>query len=166
MVIIDWYGSPTNLGDANAFSTRFNLPALNNKNFKILYSDGQPTCAAPDVEFNIDLEWAHAIAPGADIDLVVPLDATFEETDLGVPYSITHQLGAVISNSYGALESLVDANGLNIQNELNVMGISVNSSTGDDGDFNIRGFPDRLRPHCKRACRFSIGHFGRRMSKH
>ena len=71
IVIIDWCGSPTITADANTFSAAYGLPALTpGVNFNILNSSTPPTCAAPDPEINIDVEWAHAIAPGATIDLV------------------------------------------------------------------------------------------------
>jgi subtilase family serine protease len=75
IAIIDWCGSPTILADANAFSAQFGLPALTSgANFNI-YNIPSPTfCEAPDAEINIDVEWAHAVAPGANISLIVPPD--------------------------------------------------------------------------------------------
>jgi subtilase family serine protease len=54
-------------------------------------------------------------------------------------YAVENELGAVISNSYGAPEALVDAADLTYQNEIcefaASMGISVDFSSGDSGDF-------------------------------
>ena len=78
--IIDWCGSPTIQNDANAFSAYFGLPALTSSNFTITNIPSPSNCASWDsVEINIDVEWAHAIAPGANINLIVPPDASFQE---------------------------------------------------------------------------------------
>ena len=72
IVILDWCGSPTIKSDANAFSKKFGLPKLTDANFQIINTPTPSYCAAPDVEINLDVEWAHAIAPGAAIDLGGP----------------------------------------------------------------------------------------------
>jgi subtilase family serine protease len=145
IVIIDWCGSPTILQDANAFSARFGLPPLTSSNFHIINPSTPPTCGAVDPEINIDVEWAHAIAPGASIDLVVPPSASFQDVDIAELYAIANGLGNVISGSYGSPESFTDPAELNQENLLNelaaVLGISANFSTGDLGDFTPFGIP-------------------------
>jgi subtilase family serine protease len=141
IVIIDWCGSPTIRSDANTFSATFGLPALTSSNFQILNSSTAPTCAAPDPEINIDVEWAHAIAPDAHIALVVPPSAGFMDVDDAELYALAHNLGGVISGSYGAEELYVPAAVLNEENLLNElaagMGISANFATGDYGDYTF-----------------------------
>lgn len=141
VVIIDWCGSLTITGDANAFSAEFGLPPLTSKNFKILYSSSIPTCAAPDPEINIDVEWAHAIAPGANIDLVVPPSATFMDVDDAELYAIANGLGYSISGSYGSEELYTPLAVLNEENLINEiaasLGISANFASGDSGDFTL-----------------------------
>ena len=73
-----------------------------------------PTDANGDVgwagETTLDVEWAHSMAPGANILLVeTPVDET--EGTAGMPqivkaenYVINHHLGQVISQSFGATE--------------------------------------------------------------
>jgi len=141
IVIIDWCGSPTIEADANTFSAAYGLPALTSSNFKITYSSTTPVCAAPDPEINIDVEWSHAIAPGASIDLVVPPSATFQDVDSAEFYAIINQLGGVISGSYGS-EELYDAPAEvqteSLINEIAaVQGIAANFSSGDDGDYTF-----------------------------
>jgi len=139
IVIIDWCGSPTIQSDANAFSKQFGLPALTKANFQIIYTPTASTCAAPDPEINIDVEWAHAIAPGAAIDLVVPPSATFQDTDEAYFYAVDYGLGNVISGSYGSEEIYTPESVLITEDLISetaaVLGISANFSTGDDGDF-------------------------------
>jgi subtilase family serine protease len=141
IVIIDWCGSPTIRQDANTFSEKFGLPALTPSNFHILNSSTPPTCGGVDPEINIDVEWAHAIAPGAAIDLVVPPSASFQDVDIAEFYAIENGLGNVISGSYGSPELFdppAEVAQESLINEIAaVEGISANFSTGDDGDFTF-----------------------------
>jgi subtilase family serine protease len=141
IVIIDWCGSPTILADANTFSASYGLPALTSSNFQIISSSTPATCGAPDPEINIDVEWAHAIAPGANIDLVVPPSANFSDVDAGVFYAVINGLGSVISGSYGSEElydSPAEVQTESLINEIAAAnGISTNFSSGDSGDFTF-----------------------------
>ena len=137
-MIIDWCGSPTVMEDANAFSARFGLPPLTSSNFKII-NTGVSTCAVPSAEINLDVEWAHAIAPGAAIDLVVPPTASFQDVDVAELYAVANGLGNVISGSYGSEEFYTPAAVLEEENLINqiaaLLGISANFASGDGGDF-------------------------------
>jgi subtilase family serine protease len=137
--IIDWCGSSTITSDANAFSAYFGLPALTASNFAITYIPSPSLCNGPeDAEINIDVEWAHAIAPGASINLIVPPSAEFQDIDQSEYIAIDDGLATVISGSYGAPEAFVFASELqngNLINEVGaVLGISANFATGDYGD--------------------------------
>ena len=108
--IIDWCGSLTIQNDANVFSAQFGLPALTSSNFAITYIPTASTCEAADaVEINIDVEWAHAIAPGANINLIVPPSASFQDVDEAEFTAVNYGLANVISGSYAAVESLLPA---------------------------------------------------------
>jgi subtilase family serine protease len=117
IAIVDAFGSPTIQADLATFDATFNLPAP--PSFKIIQPAGKvpawdPTDANGDVgwagETTLDVEWAHTIAPGANILLVeTPVDET--EGTAGFPqivkaenYVINHHLGQVISQSFGATE--------------------------------------------------------------
>ena len=117
IVIVDSFGSPTIKADLAVFDATFNLPAP--PSFKIIQPAGavppfDPTDANGDVgwagETTLDVEWSHAMAPGANILLVeTPVDET--EGTAGFPqivkaenYVINHHLGQVISQSFGATE--------------------------------------------------------------
>lgn len=140
IVIVDAYGSPTIEADANAFSHLNGLPALNSKNFKVIYPLGQPP--VPSLgwvsETTLDVEWAHAIAPGAKIDLLVSPSAQNTDFQFTLLYAMANQLGSVISNSYGAPEALVSpasVEAYNLVSEVGAaLGISVDFATGDSGD--------------------------------
>jgi subtilase family serine protease len=141
IAIIDWCGSSTILSDANAFSAQFGLPALTSSNFNIINTPSPSFCEGPDqVEINIDVEWSHAVAPGANINLIVPPDASFQNIDEAEYITIYNGLGNVISGSYGSPEAFVSTAELETGNLLSelaaVYGISADFSSGDDGDFS------------------------------
>jgi subtilase family serine protease len=145
IVIVDWCGSLTIQSDANAFNARFGLPALTSSNFSIIPTTAPSSCAGPDPEINIDVEWAHAIAPGANIDLVVPPSASFQDVDEGVFYAVNYDLGNTLSGSYGSVESLTPETFLETENLISEIaaatGISTNFATGDEGDDTVYGVP-------------------------
>jgi len=143
--IIDWCGSSTIQDDANAFSAYFGLPALTSSNFAITYIPSPSFCISPDqVEINIDVEWAHAVAPGANINLIVPPSASFQDIDQAEYMAIDDGLANVLSGSYGAEELYVSASELdngNLISEIgDILGIATDFSTGDGGDFTF-GYP-------------------------
>ena len=116
-MIVDSFGSPTIQADLAVFDAQYNLPAP--PSFKIIQPAGKvpawdPTDANGDVgwagETTLDVEWAHSMAPGANILLVETPVAETEGT-AGLPqivqaenYVINHHLGQVISQSFGATE--------------------------------------------------------------
>ena len=152
VVIVDAYGSDTITGDANTFAEINGLPALvPGTNFNIYYPGGPTNCGGNtcgwDVETSLDVEWSHSVAPGANIALVLALTNNFGDLDIAVLYALEdgpngYPLGSVISNSYGIEEAVLeeyDPGELIIQNAINetgaAFGVSVNFSSGDDGDF-------------------------------
>jgi subtilase family serine protease len=116
IVIVDSFGSPTIENDLAQFDSDFGLPAP--PSLKVITPAGAPPPFDPNDddmvgwagETTLDVEWAHAIAPGANILLVeTPVSETEGET--GFPeivesenFVIDHNLGDVISQSFGATE--------------------------------------------------------------
>jgi subtilase family serine protease len=144
--IIDWCGTPTIQSDANAFSAAFGLPALTSSNFTITYIPTPSLCEAADQpEINIDVEWSHAVAPGANINLIVPPSSLFEDVDDAFYTAVTYGLANVISGSYGSPESETSQSVLDTENFISeiasMTGISANFSTADDGDFSVFFIP-------------------------
>lgn len=116
IVLVDSFGSPTIRHDLAAFDKAFGLPAP--PHLRILqpagavppYDPKNPTRVGWAQESTLDVEWAHAMAPGADIVLVETPVAETEGT-VGLPqivkaenYVINHHIGDVISQSFGATE--------------------------------------------------------------
>jgi len=115
IVVVDPFGSPTIEHDLQVFDQTFGVP--NPPSFKII----QPVAPVPAFdptgdqlgwakETTLDVEWAHAIAPGANILLVeTPTDETegvegFPDIVQAENYVIDNDLGDVISQSFGATE--------------------------------------------------------------
>ena len=141
IAIVDWCGSPTIQQDANAFSAQFGLPPLTSANFAITYTSPS-LCMAPDqVEINLDVEWAHAVAPGANINLVVPPSGDFQDVDQAELDVINFGLGTVLSGSYASTELYTAATELENESLISEMGaaagISTNFASGDDGNYVI-----------------------------
>jgi subtilase family serine protease len=154
IAIIDWCGTPTILSDVNAFSAQFGLPQL------IPYSQHQQpfleiTYTAPsncenwdNVEINLDVEWAHAVAPYANINLVVPPSNSFQDVDEAEFLVVHDGLGIVLSGSYGEPEWDTPTAELETESLIAEIGasegISTNYATGDDGDWTFWGLPQTV----------------------
>jgi subtilase family serine protease len=154
IVIVDAYGSPTIRLDAATFSKINNLPKLTPANFTILRVGGPSGCTVADgcfpgdwnVETTLDVEWAHTVAPGANIVLIEAEDNSFTNLDLANFYAAEYGFGNVISNSWGGPEAelIPFPSELVIENDFAELaaslGISDNFSSGDSGDyFNALG---------------------------
>jgi len=142
IVIVDAFGSPTLAQDVALFDALYGLPAAQITTFNVNV-DGAParTNAGFATETTLDVEWAHAVAPGAKIALVLAADNSFTNLNAAVQFAIENHLGPAISNSYGAPENAIDAGTIAdteaVLAEGAAAGVSVNYSSGDDGDFSI-----------------------------
>jgi hypothetical protein len=137
IAIIDAFNQPNIVSDLQAFDARFNLPAP--PSFRILAQDGSsnlPSNAAPGgwgVEITLDVEWVHAMAPGANILLV---EANSAGADLFTAVNFARQQPGVsaISMSWGSSEF----QGENYYDQflttpVGHTGITFLASTGDSG---------------------------------
>jgi subtilase family serine protease len=137
IVIIDACGSPTIKDDANTFSKKFGLPKLTASNFSVLEYPSPSTCEGLWPNINMDIEWAHAIAPGANIiNLIVPEQMPdFEDTDEAEYYAVTSGLGNVISGGFYTPEVFVSGAELNKENLISelaaIAGVATNFASGD-----------------------------------
>jgi subtilase family serine protease len=113
IVIVDSFGSPTIQQDLNVFDKAFGLPytKVDVKPFGVPKFTGTPEQLGWAGETTLDVEYAHAIAPGAKIVLIETGVAETEGTT-GFPemmkaeqYAIDHHWGDVISQSFGATEN-------------------------------------------------------------
>jgi subtilase family serine protease len=106
---------PTIQQDANVFNKQYSLPQLNSSNFLIYNAPGatnDPQSSNGDAfETSLDVEWAHAMAPGANILLVNEGSQADEanpqstvDIDYGVNYAANWPGVSVVSISYGGNE--------------------------------------------------------------
>lgn len=127
IVIFDAFGSPTIRQDLATFDSAFGLPAP--PSFNIYMPEGAVNYNYTDLpspvnfhnknvatrigwayETTLDVDWAHAMAPGASIDLVVtPIPET--QGVQGIPnlqnaqkFALSSNLGTIWSNSWAATE--------------------------------------------------------------
>lgn len=141
IVIIDAYQSPTLQKDLNTFDKAFGLASTN---VNIIAPDGLTPFDSTDPnqvgwaeEISLDVQWSHAVAPGAKIDLV--LAKSNQDADLlsVTKYAVDHELGDVISQSFGEAESCADPKLLAAEHEVFEAAarehITVLASSGDSG---------------------------------
>jgi subtilase family serine protease len=115
IVIVDSFGSPTVRHDLKVFDRATGLP--DPPSLKVIQPAGKVPPYRPTSnregwagETELDVEYAHAMAPGASI-LVVATPTSENEGTTGFPqivaaekFVIRHHLGGVISQSFGATE--------------------------------------------------------------
>ncbi len=140
IVIIDAYGSNTIVSDLGQFNAYFGLPSAT---LNIIQPDGLPSPTDAGnafgwkAETTLDVEWAHSIAPGATIDLVVAKSNNDSDILSATQYVADHSLGDVVSQSYGEAEQCMDAGLLAQQhrvfNQLASENITLFASSGDQG---------------------------------
>lgn len=146
IAIVDAYGSPTVQSDLDTFSAAMGIPSTT---VHVYCPTGCPKTSTahkgqPDNwagETSLDVQWAHAIAPAARINLVVASNNFGNVLNNAVRYAVDNNLGDVLSMSYGAPESAIAGGGNNTQLKQShdnfvaaaSKGISLFASTGDDG---------------------------------
>jgi subtilase family serine protease len=156
IVIIESFGSPTIEADLKAFDQAYNLP--DPPSFKVLSPLGTTPFDPSDndqvawaFETSLDVQLAHAMAPGANI---VVLTSPVDETQgiQGLPeflqleqFALDHHLGNIISQSWGTAENTL----LNLEGRRLMMGfervferaaaqqVTVLAGAGDSGSSNV-----------------------------
>jgi subtilase family serine protease len=150
IVIVDPFGSPTIRADLVTFDHAYGLPAP--PSLRIIqpagtvppYDPTSSTIAGWAQETSLDVEYSHAMAPGANILLAETPVAETEGT-VGFPqilraenYVIRHNLADVISQSFGATEqtfpsarSILALRGAYVRAAAH--GVSVLAASGDNG---------------------------------
>lgn len=167
IVIVDAFGSAYIRNDLRVFDDAFGLPHMCGEagttctagmpTFNILAQASNPTTPPPpnngtgqeahnlwDVEIALDVEWSHAIAPGANILLVTTPTAEtlgvqgFPDFMKAEQYVIDHHLGSVISQSFASGEGAFGSTQslLNLRyafEDARAKGVTVLGSSGDSG---------------------------------
>ena len=108
MAIVDAYDDPTAESDLAVFSSQFGLPPCTTANgcFTKVNQTGGTSYPRKDsgwaLEISLDIEWAHAIAPGAHILLVEATSNSFANLLAAEDYAKTN--AQYVSNSWDGSE--------------------------------------------------------------
>jgi len=155
IIIVVSFGSPTILQDLQTFDADYGLP--DPPSFTVLaplgtvpFDPSNSDQVGWAFETTLDVEWAHAMAPGANIVLLTsPVSET--EGVQGMPefllleqYALDHHLGKIISQSWGATENtLFTPAGQQVLEDFErfyqgaaQQNVTVLASTGDSGSAN------------------------------
>lgn len=154
IVIVDSFGSPTVRHDLSVFDAKAGLPAP--PSLRVIQPAGKvapyrpnPNRAGWAGETDLDVEYAHTMAPGARI-LLVETPTSENEGTAGFPaivraeqYVISHHLGGVISQSFSATEqtfpsrkSLTELRGAYVAAARG--GVTVLAASGDSGAADVK----------------------------
>lgn len=153
IVIVDAFQSPNIVQQLNFYGSFYSLPSLNGLGSPPNPSLGTFTQVAPDgltpfvpgdpnmtgwaEEISLDVLWSHAIAPGANIVLVLAKSDADADILSATKYAVDHNLGDVISQSFGENESCVDPTLLAQEHQVfaaaTMKNITIFASTGDEG---------------------------------
>lgn len=153
IVIVDAFQSPNIVLELNTYNSFYGLPSMNGLGAPD--KPGLPTFTqiAPDgltpfvpgnsnmtgwaEEITLDVLWAHAIAPGANIVLVLAKDNNDSSLASVEKYAVDNNLGDVISQSFGENESCLAPADLASYNqvyaEATQKNITIFASSGDQG---------------------------------
>ncbi|HEX9098120.1 MAG TPA: S53 family peptidase [Candidatus Dormibacteraeota bacterium] len=141
IVIVDAFSSPTITTDLKAWDAIWGIP---DPTLNIITPDGltpfdinSPNQVGWSSEISLDVEWAHAIAPGATIDLVLAKSSDDADILRATRYAVDNNLGDVISQSFGEAEACMDpalvAQQHDVFTQATAKGITLFASSGDQG---------------------------------
>ncbi|HWZ71074.1 MAG TPA: S53 family peptidase [Casimicrobiaceae bacterium] len=112
IVIVDAFQNPNLVSQVAHFDAFYGLPAINLTQYApdglTPFVPGDANMTGWAEEISLDVEWAHAIAPGANIVLVLAKSNNDPDILSAVKYAVDNNLGDVISMSFGENESCVD----------------------------------------------------------
>jgi subtilase family serine protease len=143
IMIVDSYGSPTIESDLAAFDAYYGIPAP--PSFEIVNGPAAPgsTGGSGDttdwgIETSLDVEYAHALAPGAAIVLVTAASDNNDDLNAAEAYAFPQYPGAIVSQSFGDWETDSTAgDSFQVQHKLfmkaTLLGDTILASAGDAG---------------------------------
>jgi len=144
IVIVDAFQNPNLVSQVAFYNSFYGLPPTNLTQIApdglTPFVPGDPNMTGWAEEISLDVEWAHNIAPGANIVLV--LAKTNQDTDIlsAIKYAVDNNLGDVISMSFGEAETCVGAPGPDLVAAYHdafvsatQKGITLFASSGDQG---------------------------------
>jgi subtilase family serine protease len=148
IALVEAYGYDAAQADANVAAKFFGLPALTSKNFSVIYPEGKPiNSQAADLtgwtgEIALDIQSAHAIAPGAKITVVASAGQDNEDQIASLEYVISHNIANTVSSSWENDDEIIagpaEEEAFNkVLKRGAAAGISFQFSSGDGGDLGL-----------------------------
>ena len=149
IAIVSAFHSPTSGADLQKFSKTFGLrkihdngtldcaaPGVRHPCFQVMYASSfqPPVDTGWGLESAIDTQWAHAIAPGADIILVEAASNNLADLHLAVAFATSVPRVSVISMSWGTFE-FAGEQGFDVF--FNAPGVTYLASAGDTGGIPV-----------------------------
>jgi subtilase family serine protease len=133
IAIVAAYDAPTIESDLGVFSSQFGLPPCTTANGCFTKVDQTGGAANPQgadwaLEISLDVQWAHAIAPGAKILLVEARSSGLPDLLAAEDYAKSH--ARYVSNSWGGDESSDEAG---MDRHFVGPGVSFFVAAGDNG---------------------------------
>jgi subtilase family serine protease len=137
IVILDAFDDTYLQSDFDTFNSFYGLPAQTIAQY---YPGGQantPYDAGWSEEMQLDVDWSHAIAPGAKIVIVHGKSNSDDDLVAAANYAIDHNLGDVISMSFGESDTCLGSALTNAWHrafvKATLKGITLFASSGDEG---------------------------------
>jgi len=130
IAVIDAYDNPTVQSDLAVFSNTYGLPC-NGCLTKVNQTGGTSYPASNDqwsTEINLDVQWAHAIAPGANILLVEATTNSWSDLMVAIDYAKAR--ASYVTMSFGGPEFLGQTS---YDSHFSAPGVSFFASSGDYG---------------------------------
>jgi hypothetical protein len=156
IALIEAYNDPDIITDANTFSTDYGLPMFNvagGPSLQILNENGATNLPANgqagtwDVEESLDVEWAHAIAPDANIVVFEANAPDSTDLNLAVMTAADTPGVSVVSMSYLSYQLIDFASGVNETSTDSLyttpaghQGVTFLAAAGDQGSPAV-GYP-------------------------
>ena len=136
IAIVDAYNDPNIKSDLAKFDATFGLAAP--PSFKVVNQSGGTSLPQSDRgwagEIALDVEWAHAIAPAANILLVEASSATMSALDAALDYARSATGVVVVSNSWGGSEfSTEKSQDVHFTTPAGHAGVTFTVAAGDSG---------------------------------
>jgi subtilase family serine protease len=142
IAIVDAYDNPNAQADLQLFDAQWGLPDPPTFT-KYVPSSGTPAVDEGwALESSLDLQWAHAMAPGANIALVEANSASYSDllsaVDFAASPSPTGAGASVVSMSWGGGEFSGESS---LDSHFGVAGVTFVASSGDNGAYYGLSWP-------------------------
>jgi len=144
IAIVDAYNQPNIASDLHTFDVTYGL--ADPPSFRVVNQNGGANLPAADqgwgLEISLDVEWAHAMAPGANILLVESNTNSYSDLFTAVNYARYQPGVSVVSMSWGggewSSESFFDPD---LTTPAGHAGVTFVASSGDSGSSGAPEFP-------------------------